>query len=1230
MPGTNEQVNYSYTGDVSSLKKATKDALGFLNQYQAEIARLTNLDAFGKNAKASSSFQTAIKNTTKVVQQLESKLKDVSSVKAPAYTADLTSTMSSLSNVSKVYNTLKSSTQLTTKEVRGLTTQLKEAQVGLKSSGTDVDALVAKEVKFQNTLTALRGKSEQFKSTLEGMKNSISSTFNPLLTKLNSLRNPLANLPAPLQSFKDKTKEAFGRVKQMADAVSSAFRRVKQSEDDAANSAATSSSKHQSLDKDISKLSGDVNKETENLKKESDTLKSKEKQVTKSSSGHKKFSTVVVALTSAIKKELAGLKNLGNGFKSLVSSITGSNNVVSKFKHLITSLGLVEAANQSIKYAENLNLFNVAMGTAAEKGHAFINQMQELYGMDPSNLLRYAGNFYQLADAIKMPDEAAANMSLSLTKAANDIASLFNVNVETVFENLSSGMQGMTRAVRKYGIDIRNVTLQQTALNYGITDNVDIMSEANRQALRFLTIMDQTKNATSQLTEGVDGTTKTVGDFANTIEQPANQLRIFKEQISQLGRAIGDLFVVPLRNALQYINGFIMALRIAITFIGSLIGSLNGLGGTTSGLGDAAEGVDQIGNSADKASKKLKKFLAPFDELNVVSKDAGSGSGGTDTGTLDPKLQAAIANMSLGLDDVRMKANEVRDALLGFFGFEVDAGKIISWDASTFEANLIAKFPKWTATIQAVFANWGNIVNGFKKLMESLGVVAETTWSKISGFVSGFVNDGTASTFISDLGKSLDDFSKVLNDNADVIADFIVALPVLIAGFKAMTSVVSIISSVSTALANVSSSGAALLSTLGPIVGWIAAIVAAIALLYFNSSSFAESFNTLLTSLWTGLQPILVNIQSLFITIWTSLQMLWAEHVQPMLESTGNALAPVLDTITSLWNNCSVIIADFISILESAWIEIIEPVFAAICDIVADVAGWFQVLWEEFLGPIIEEIGNSVQNMWTRYLKPIIDKVIAIVSDVIDIIMFLWHTVLEPIVDFLIDVLAPIFKSVFQAIWAAIEWALNLIFNIIDVLLGVFAGVTGFLSGIFTGDWKKALSSLLNIFVSLGNGIIGVMEDTANFVIKIINSMLSFLSDGVKGLINGMAGMVEDIADFLGYDIDLSVTWKTPKIPSVSIPRIPTVALASGGVVTSPTYSMIGEGRYDEAVIPLGNSPQMKDLVSQIAEAVKGGNSDDEMVPVQVYMDGDLFFETMARKNRDATIRTGINPMMGG
>lgn len=44
--------------------------------------------------------------------------------------------------------------------------------------------------------------------------------------------------------------------------------------------------------------------------------------------------------------------------------------------------------------------------------------------------------------------------------------------------------------------------------------------------------------------------------------------------------------------------------------------------------------------------------------------------------------------------------------------------------------------------------------------------------------------------------------------------------------------------------------------------------------------------------------------------------------------------------------------------------------------------------------------------------------------------------------------------------------------------------------------------------------------------------------------------------------------------------------MATGGVVGAPTVAMIGEGRYNEAVVPLGNSPQFSEMKEDIAAAV--------------------------------------------
>ncbi|MFJ2002185.1 HlyD family secretion protein [Streptomyces chartreusis] len=78
--------------------------------------------------------------------------------------------------------------------------------------------------------------------------------------------------------------------------------------------------------------------------------------------------------------------------------------------------------------------------------------------------------------------------------------------------------------------------------------------------------------------------------------------------------------------------------------------------------------------------------------------------------------------------------------------------------------------------------------------------------------------------------------------------------------------------------------------------------------------------------------------------------------------------------------------------------------------------------------------------------------------------------------------------------------------------------------------------------------------------------MWSFISDGLKGALNGAIGLVNDGIWF----INDKLIGNANRIPGVDIPYIPYIPyLAEGGVTTGPTLAMIGEGREQEAVLPL-------------------------------------------------------------
>lgn len=905
------------------------------------------------------------------------------------------------------------------------------------------------------------------------------------------------------------------------------------------------------------------------------------------------------------------LNSLGSSFSSVskqtkgltsnLKSLSGVGSLVSRALSGLVGVKigdwLAEATKESISYVENLNLFRVAMGQSADQGQKFIDKMSELYGMDPSNLYRYSGYFYELTDAIGMTDAASATLSLSMTKASNDIASLFNVDIETVVNNLASGMQGMSRSVRKYGMDIRAVTLQQTALAYGLTEQVENMSEADRMALRYLTMMDQVKNATSQVVDETVQASGVMGDFARNIETPANQLRIFKEQVSQLGRAIGNFLIPMLSKLLPIINGVIMAIRTVLTFLSALTGFRMNFAPVSSGAANTAKAFNDVADAAGgaaKAAKELKKTLAPFDEINLLQapeEDTGSGGGGGGafSDILNPALAEAIQNMSLSLEDIEMKANKVRDSLLKFFGFDYvevfnpDTGeyeKKLQWFAEQFETNLINKFPQWNKTITALFDNWNNIIESIKNLFRSLGEVVVTTKDKIVEFVRSLHLDDVFSNAISGLTDSLNSVSSWISEHQNQIANFILILGGIVTAFRAFQTINKYIKP----LITLGTQLAPVVSQLFGFVAPILAIVASIALLYKNSESFASSFKNLFGTIVSSFEPVVASVESLVQRIWESLEDLWQNHIQLMVESIGDALAPVLDTLSVLWETVSTIFQSIMDMLGTLWETTVSPILGAVADAITALMSIFKKLWEEAIGPVIEHVLQSLPDLFNSTIKPIIEKVGAIVAGLVEIILALWTNVLAPLLDWLMDALGPSIRNLLSSVWDIVSHVVTSVIGILGGVLDILRGIIDFIAGVFTGDWERAWNGLKEIFSGIWNVMAKVVETVLNVIIGAINGVISLLWSALQAFVNGILSTVNRIASVLGFSVNLN--WGSPP-PAIGYVTIPT--LATGGVVTGPTEALIGEGRYDEAVVPLGNSPQMKQFADSVADRVNSG-----------------------------------------
>lgn len=1239
MADNQEEVLYQFNGDVSSLRQATESAIGLLGSYQAQIDRISADGGFGKSAKAAKSFQSQVNATTKQIVSMQKQMKSISDVKLSPSSQITQELQSGLSSINQIYDKLSSSSQLSTKEVQALVTQLRNAKTSLKDNAIEVSALVQKEQQWQQTLDNVRAKTTQFRSNIDAMRGKISSAFDPMLSKLNSLSAPFAKITARMQSFRDKTADTFGKVSQLASTVAAAFRRVSSAESGAADATNKSTNAHSRLQNALASIQAAFKRETTSIESEKTALKTKDDTLKSATNSHHSLRSILVSLGRSFSSETSSVRGFSNSLKGLNSTSKLLRGTLHKLISVPISQWFTEATKQSINYIENLNLFKVAMGESLEQGTEFVNQMAEVYGMDPSNLMRYAGNFYQLSDAIDMPAESAAKLSLSLVKATNDISSLFNVPIEDVFNDLSSGMQGMSRAVRKYGMDIRVTTLQQTALSLGITENVESMSEANRQGLRYITMMRQASNA--------------AGDFAKNIESPANQLKIFKEQLGVLGRSIGSIFIGPLTTAISYINGLIMALSSAISFIAAFIGIINSLfgggrsrGGSSSGgssssgsssaTSKAADGVANsiggIGSAAGGAAKQLKKMLAPFDELNVLQTQmiggGGGGGGGADLELLDPAIAAEIEEMELQLENIRMKAAQVRDAILDFLGFRHVDGEILSWNADVFEANLIKKFPEWTQTIRAVFDNWTAIIEAFKHTFMALAGVVQAVWDKVLGILGIFINDDSVSTFISELAGKLEAFATFLETNQSSVANFVLIIGALAGAFKVFGTISTLIAPIVQFVSTCSEAFAAF----GSVVGWVAAIVAAIAVLYATSDNFANSFNNLLGSVVGGLGDIFAALWESLQGMWEGIKRLWTKSLLPMLTSIGDALAPVIDTVTALWEDMVVIIVDAFKLVEQVWNNSLEPVLEDFFDAISGLAEIFETLWSDVVDPVAQSIGDAIQKLWTSSLSPVFKNVIGIIGGVIEIVMTLWNGVFSPLISWLVTAFAPIFGNVFSSILTTVTSIINNILGIIDGLVQALRGVIDFIAGVFTGDWSRAWQGVVNVFGGIWNTIVSTVSAVLNGVIGVINAVLAAISGAINGVINTINKISFTTPRWVPLIGGRTVSPNIKNVPNWQIP-----ALASGGIVPSGQIFVARENGIPELVGNFGGTTGVMNN-QQIVEAVSAGvynavvsamGSSDGSQETVVEVDGEKLFRIMVGRNRRAIVRTGVNPMGG-
>ena len=421
----------------------------------------------------------------------------------------------------------------------------------------------------------------------------------------------------------------------------------------------------------------------------------------------------------------SGLSNFNNQAKkstNIINALQKTFNfsaILLGVKQTLTTLK--DMTNASVDYTETANLFSVSFGKGLkglnqyyEQALDFQERLEEKLGVNIEESMRYQALFNSMTKSMGLGANYAYTLSENMTKLGYDLASLYNIDPESAMTKLRAGLAGQTEPLRELGLDITEQSLKPILQELNITNSdgelrsIRNMSQAEKTILRYIAVLKQAQIAQ--------------GDFARTMDSPANQLRIFNAQVTAFKRNMGNLWQGILGGILPYVNAVMMVINELLKMVAKLFGfEVSSQPANIS----ASVGADDLANdlgTAGKKAKELKAQLMGFDEINNINLDnnTSSGSGSSSGGTgIDQRLLDALTGYDNIMDSISNKATEIRDKMLEWLGFERndDGTWRLKEGLTNFEKILdVAK------TIGVAIGTW-KVSSAVTNLLKNLGIL---------------------------------------------------------------------------------------------------------------------------------------------------------------------------------------------------------------------------------------------------------------------------------------------------------------------------------------------------------------------------------------------------------------------------------------------------------------------------------------------------------------------------
>lgn len=226
----------------------------------------------------------------------------------------------------------------------------------------------------------------------------------------------------------------------------------------------------------------------------------------------------------------------------LDSKVNSSGKTFSKFCDGMASVGktltaaitvpMVALGKKSIEMASDLteamNKSSVVFGEYADEVEAWSKTLVKSHGTTQQSALEFASTMGSMMQQMGLTRKESMSWGKTLTELSADLASFNNSSVSEAQTAIRAAISGETEPLKKYGIVMTEVNLQEYARAKGIKKTYKEMSQQEKTQLRLNYLMEKSKLAN--------------GDFARTNTSLANATRVLQAQFETFLTRAAKLF----------------------------------------------------------------------------------------------------------------------------------------------------------------------------------------------------------------------------------------------------------------------------------------------------------------------------------------------------------------------------------------------------------------------------------------------------------------------------------------------------------------------------------------------------------------------------------------------------------------------------------------------------------------------------------------------------------------